>query len=159
MPKQSVSSKRNHRWLLDTCCGNLLRQTVVAIFWDRLLWQPFELGKTINWTYIFSDSPAIPPSANCHQLFRGFSFVSPTLLEVRTILLYLNLQRPVQLVPIRKLGIDMDATTWKYKENFDVLSEGPLLPTHFPTKGLRSKHRSSPCIFQGVCIPIWSFCI
>ncbi|CAB4005619.1 ribosomal S6 kinase alpha-1 isoform X2 [Paramuricea clavata] len=27
------------------------------------------------------DSPAIPPSANCHQLFRGFSFVSPTLLE------------------------------------------------------------------------------
>ncbi|XP_028409881.1 ribosomal protein S6 kinase 2 beta-like isoform X2 [Dendronephthya gigantea] len=27
------------------------------------------------------DSPAIPPSANCHQLFRGFSFVSPTLIE------------------------------------------------------------------------------
>ncbi|XP_046849442.1 ribosomal protein S6 kinase 2 beta-like isoform X2 [Xenia sp. Carnegie-2017] len=27
------------------------------------------------------DSPAIPPSANCHQLFRGFSFVSPTLVE------------------------------------------------------------------------------
>lgn len=24
----------------------------------------------------FSDSPGIPPSANAHQLFRGFSFVA-----------------------------------------------------------------------------------
>ena len=36
--------------------------------------------------YCLLDSPAIPPSANCHQLFRGFSFVSPTLLEVIAIL-------------------------------------------------------------------------
>ncbi|XP_015752403.1 PREDICTED: ribosomal protein S6 kinase alpha-3-like [Acropora digitifera] len=27
------------------------------------------------------DSPAIPPSATCHQLFRGFSFVDPILVE------------------------------------------------------------------------------
>lgn len=26
----------------------------------------------------FSDSPGIPPSANAHQLFRGFSFVAIT---------------------------------------------------------------------------------
>lgn len=27
------------------------------------------------------DSPAVPPSATCHQLFRGFSFVDPSLVE------------------------------------------------------------------------------
>ncbi|KAK3744812.1 hypothetical protein QZH41_008982, partial [Actinostola sp. cb2023] len=27
------------------------------------------------------DSPAIPPSATCHQLFRGFSYVAPALLD------------------------------------------------------------------------------
>lgn len=27
---------------------------------------------------LFSDSPGIPPSANAHQLFRGFSFVAIT---------------------------------------------------------------------------------
>jgi p90 ribosomal S6 kinase len=27
------------------------------------------------------DSPGVPPSANAHELFRGFSFVAPTLLE------------------------------------------------------------------------------
>jgi len=29
---------------------------------------------------IFSDSPGVPPSANAHELFRGFSFVAPCLL-------------------------------------------------------------------------------
>lgn len=29
----------------------------------------------------FTDSPGIPPSANAHELFRGFSFVAPCLLE------------------------------------------------------------------------------
>ena len=27
------------------------------------------------------DSPALPPSAAAHQLFRGFSFVAPTIFE------------------------------------------------------------------------------
>jgi hypothetical protein len=35
----------------------------------------------------------------------------------------------------------------KYKENFDVSSEDL---TQFPRKRLRSKRRSSPCIFQVV---------
>jgi hypothetical protein len=30
---------------------------------------------------ILKDSPAIPPSATAHELFRGFSFVSQTILE------------------------------------------------------------------------------
>lgn len=29
----------------------------------------------------FTDSPGIPPSANAHQLFKGFSFVAPVSLE------------------------------------------------------------------------------
>lgn len=28
-----------------------------------------------------TDSPGIPPSANAHELFRGFSFVAPCLLD------------------------------------------------------------------------------
>lgn len=28
-----------------------------------------------------ADSPGVPPSANAHQLFKGFSFVAPFLLE------------------------------------------------------------------------------
>lgn len=30
------------------------------------------------------DSPGLPPSANAHELFRGFSFVAPCLLETYT---------------------------------------------------------------------------
>ena len=49
--------------------------------------------------------------------------------------------------------------TEKYKENFDVSSEGPyrreIIVTNFPTKYLRSKRRRSPCIqFRYSCIPI-----
>lgn len=29
----------------------------------------------------FLDSPAVPPSATAHELFRGFSFVAPSVLE------------------------------------------------------------------------------
>ena len=35
--------------------------------------------KKINQFFIFADSPAIPPSATAHELFRGFSFVNPSL--------------------------------------------------------------------------------
>ena len=28
-----------------------------------------------------TDSPGIPPSAHAHELFRGFSFIAPALLE------------------------------------------------------------------------------
>jgi hypothetical protein len=31
-----------------------------------------------------SDSPGVPPSANAHELFRGFSFIAPCLLEEQT---------------------------------------------------------------------------
>ena len=30
-------------------------------------------------TFCLSDSPGVPPSANAHELFRGFSFVAPNL--------------------------------------------------------------------------------
>jgi hypothetical protein len=32
----------------------------------------------------FTDSPGVPPSANAHELFRGFSFIAPCLLEEQT---------------------------------------------------------------------------
>ena len=31
--------------------------------------------------FLISDSPGIPPSATAHELFRGFSFVAPALLD------------------------------------------------------------------------------
>ena len=34
--------------------------------------------------FTWLDSPAIPPSAGAHQLFRGFSYIDPTLLEEAT---------------------------------------------------------------------------
>ncbi|CAB3362156.1 Hypothetical predicted protein [Cloeon dipterum] len=36
------------------------------------------------------DSPGVPPSANAHELFRGFSFVDPTLLDGHDIQTHLN---------------------------------------------------------------------
>lgn len=30
---------------------------------------------------MFVDSPGVPPSANAHELFRGFSFIAPFLLD------------------------------------------------------------------------------
>ena len=49
---------------------------------------------------------------------------------------------------IRLIGMEVPE---KYKENFDVSSESPSgvrkLVAVVPTKGLRSKRRSSPCIF------------
>jgi hypothetical protein len=38
----------------------------------------------------------------------------------------------------------------KYKENFDVASEGPSSGVTIGTKDLRSKRRHSPYIFQAV---------
>jgi p90 ribosomal S6 kinase len=32
---------------------------------------------------LLSDSPGVPPSATAHELFRGFSFVAPRLLDDR----------------------------------------------------------------------------
>ena len=32
----------------------------------------------LNELVVYLDSPGIPPSANAHQLFKGFSFVAPT---------------------------------------------------------------------------------
>ena len=56
-------------------------------------------------------------------------------------------------------------TTGSFAYNFSVLKKVPEEPnfsvnrtalkaTNFPTKGLRSKHRNSPYIFSGSCIPI-----
>lgn len=35
----------------------------------------------ININFLWLDSPGVPASANAHQLFKGFSFVAPSLLE------------------------------------------------------------------------------
>lgn len=40
----------------------------------------FERKKNIKITVLFVDSPCVPPSANAHELFRGFSFVAPCLI-------------------------------------------------------------------------------
>lgn len=34
-----------------------------------------------NAVFLPSDSPGVPPSATAHELFRGFSYVAPTLLD------------------------------------------------------------------------------
>lgn len=38
----------------------------------------FQSNYLLSNLLFFSDSPGIPPSANAHQLFRGFSFVAIT---------------------------------------------------------------------------------
>lgn len=35
--------------------------------------------------FLNADSPGIPPSATAHELFRGFSFIAPALLESENI--------------------------------------------------------------------------
>lgn len=40
----------------------------------------------VKWRLLVSDSPGIPPSANAHELFRGFSFVAPCLLDQEDVL-------------------------------------------------------------------------
>lgn len=40
----------------------------------------FDLHKFIL-TLIHTDSPGVPPSANAHELFRGFSFIASCLLD------------------------------------------------------------------------------
>lgn len=45
-----------------------------TLFWISLLF-------LLPWLAFSSDSPGVPPSANAHELFRGFSFVAPSLTE------------------------------------------------------------------------------
>ena len=47
---------------------------------ERLL---YVLGSNVHFNVTaISDSPGIPPSATAHELFKGFSYVAPTLLYV-----------------------------------------------------------------------------
>lgn len=46
--------------------------------WTVLPLITFQSGCLHSNLLLFSDSPGIPPSANAHQLFRGFSFVAIT---------------------------------------------------------------------------------
>ena len=42
----------------------------------------FYLNRVTLETFMLSaDSPGVPPSATAHELFRGFSYVAPTLLD------------------------------------------------------------------------------
>jgi len=34
--------------------------------------------------HVVSDSPGVPPSATAHELFRGFSYIAPVLLDEKT---------------------------------------------------------------------------
>ena len=43
------------------------------MFLSLLIWSKF---------FLILDSPGIPPSATAHELFRGFSYVAPSLLYV-----------------------------------------------------------------------------
>lgn len=40
-----------------------------------------DINKYLKHSFYPTDSPGVPPSANAHQLFKGFSFVAPFLLE------------------------------------------------------------------------------
>lgn len=53
------------------------------------------------------DSPGIPPSANAHELFRGFSFVAPCLLDENEISMSDCKQLTHSNEPINKLGYNM----------------------------------------------------
>lgn len=46
--------------------------------WTVLPLIVFQSNHLLGNLLFFSDSPGIPPSANAHQLFRGFSFVAIT---------------------------------------------------------------------------------
>lgn len=44
------------------------------------VWIKNFISKNVELITYFSDSPCVPPSANAHELFRGFSFVAPCLI-------------------------------------------------------------------------------
>ena len=39
------------------------------------------LCNTVTVDTVLTDSPGVPPSATAHELFRGFSYVAPSLLD------------------------------------------------------------------------------
>lgn len=45
------------------------------------------------------DSPGVPPSANAHQMFRGFSFVAPFLLDDQVDGLEMMQSHPTEKMP------------------------------------------------------------
>ena len=50
---------------------------------DDLMKLKLPLGSNVHFNITaISDSPGIPPSATAHELFKGFSYVAPTLLYV-----------------------------------------------------------------------------
>uniref|UniRef100_A0A915DNE9 Ribosomal protein S6 kinase n=1 Tax=Ditylenchus dipsaci TaxID=166011 RepID=A0A915DNE9_9BILA len=86
-----------------------------TINWPKLLARevlpPFKpaLSVSTDPTYYFDteftkktpkDSPALPPSAAAHELFRGFSFIAPTIFEEEAGDLHKQPAHPSQLVPL-----------------------------------------------------------
>jgi len=39
------------------------------------------INDTVTIVTVLTDSPGVPPSATAHELFRGFSYVAPSLLD------------------------------------------------------------------------------
>lgn len=77
-------SHGNCNWALNTTaqfCGRLYVD--LSILW-------------IIFAYL--DSPGIPPSANAHQLFKGFSFVAPIPMDE-------NKSSPLNILPIVQVNI------------------------------------------------------
>lgn len=70
------------------------------MFSHYLIIKKFHLFKSKNIKFIL-DSPALPPSAAAHELFRGFSFVAPSLYEEGNDFAQRGyMQKPLPLVPL-----------------------------------------------------------
>uniref|UniRef100_A0A7N6FIM4 non-specific serine/threonine protein kinase n=1 Tax=Anabas testudineus TaxID=64144 RepID=A0A7N6FIM4_ANATE len=59
------------------------------------------------------DSPGIPPSANAHQLFKGFSFVAPTPMDE-------NKSSPLNILPIVQVNIQCFSDLYELQEDIGV---------------------------------------
>lgn len=89
VPKRTSAS-------IQTCCRETRRHLLLrprihsqnsqrcngSITRERVLMNAFRCScLTCVFCVCWTDSPGIPPSANAHQLFKGFSFVAPVSLE------------------------------------------------------------------------------
>lgn len=67
-------------WSSSSC--PVISSLASSIFYSVIKYFAFwTVHITVLCPITFTDSPGIPPSANAHQLFKGFSFVAPVSLE------------------------------------------------------------------------------